>query len=343
MPPRRTTRQSAASTVDAAEPTPAPAPVPAKRTRAPPRRAVEELVVESADELDMEEPIKPVKRTRAPARTATATTIPKESKTAGPKRTTTKPPAKAKASAETTAKTKTTAKRKVKEAQPGIDSEEEEEAEAEDPLSAEVVEEITKAIPEVASERQEEVENAAGREDEEEEDDEPTVRRAPSSAQQANNSHPARSSRRTSIPIAIPVQTEDDALDALLSQSQHRSTHVHRSNSQLSVPATPLAPRTIPQTPAPQTARTRFVPGTIQGTAMKAKPAFPQTPSGVGRTPGASQSQQRVDGRDAKPVIQAPKKRLVIHKLVLVDFKSYAGRQEIGPFHKVSSTDGEAQ
>jgi structural maintenance of chromosome 4 len=32
---------------------------------------------------------------------------------------------------------------------------------------------------------------------------------------------------------------------------------------------------------------------------------------------------------------QGPKPRLVIHKLVLVNFKSYAGRQEIGPFHKV--------
>jgi len=30
-----------------------------------------------------------------------------------------------------------------------------------------------------------------------------------------------------------------------------------------------------------------------------------------------------------------PKSRLVIHKMVLVNFKSYAGRQEIGPFHKV--------
>ncbi|KAF7361982.1 Structural maintenance of chromosomes protein 4 [Mycena venus] len=29
-----------------------------------------------------------------------------------------------------------------------------------------------------------------------------------------------------------------------------------------------------------------------------------------------------------------PKSRLVIHKLALVNFKSYAGRQEIGPFHK---------
>ena len=35
------------------------------------------------------------------------------------------------------------------------------------------------------------------------------------------------------------------------------------------------------------------------------------------------------------PIHDGPKKRLVIHKLALVDFKSYAGRQEIGPFHKV--------
>jgi structural maintenance of chromosome 4 len=31
---------------------------------------------------------------------------------------------------------------------------------------------------------------------------------------------------------------------------------------------------------------------------------------------------------------KGPKSRLVIHKMVLVNFKSYAGRQEIGPFHK---------
>lgn len=32
---------------------------------------------------------------------------------------------------------------------------------------------------------------------------------------------------------------------------------------------------------------------------------------------------------------KGPKPRLVIHKIVLVNFKSYAGRGEIGPFHKV--------
>ena len=32
-----------------------------------------------------------------------------------------------------------------------------------------------------------------------------------------------------------------------------------------------------------------------------------------------------------------PKSRLVIHKMVLINFKSYAGKQEIGPFHKVTN------
>ncbi|KAJ7733746.1 RecF/RecN/SMC protein [Mycena maculata] len=43
----------------------------------------------------------------------------------------------------------------------------------------------------------------------------------------------------------------------------------------------------------------------------------------------------------AQPVVEeptGPKSRLVIHKMVLVDFKSYAGRQEIGPFHKSFSS-----
>lgn len=31
----------------------------------------------------------------------------------------------------------------------------------------------------------------------------------------------------------------------------------------------------------------------------------------------------------------APQSRLVISKMILNDFKSYAGSQEIGPFHRV--------
>lgn len=33
--------------------------------------------------------------------------------------------------------------------------------------------------------------------------------------------------------------------------------------------------------------------------------------------------------------LEGPKQRLVITHLVLVNFKSYAGRQEVGPFHAV--------
>ncbi|KZT62670.1 hypothetical protein CALCODRAFT_140377 [Calocera cornea HHB12733] len=39
-----------------------------------------------------------------------------------------------------------------------------------------------------------------------------------------------------------------------------------------------------------------------------------------------------------EPEPSGPKSRLVIHKMVLINFKSYAGRQEIGPFHKSFSS-----
>ena len=37
----------------------------------------------------------------------------------------------------------------------------------------------------------------------------------------------------------------------------------------------------------------------------------------------------------ADPAAAGPKKRLVIKKMVLENFKSYAGAQHVGPFHKV--------
>ena len=51
------------------------------------------------------------------------------------------------------------------------------------------------------------------------------------------------------------------------------------------------------------------------------------------RTPSRSQPQPQATVAEEP---QGPKSRLVIHKMALVNFKSYAGRQEIGPFHKVS-------
>ena len=80
------------------------------------------------------------------------------------------------------------------------------------------------------------------------------------------------------------------------------------------VPATPSRPRGLAQKPPhPFTTPAR-------------RPVLPtpaRTASRAARTP-------------AQPA--PPQQRLVIHKLVLQDFKSYAGRQEIGPFHKSFSS-----
>ena len=58
--------------------------------------------------------------------------------------------------------------------------------------------------------------------------------------------------------------------------------------------------------------------------------ALPATPSQT--LPRSSPLPPATASPTAPP--SGPKPRLTIHKLVLVDFKSYAGRQEIGPFHK---------
>jgi structural maintenance of chromosome 4 len=54
----------------------------------------------------------------------------------------------------------------------------------------------------------------------------------------------------------------------------------------------------------------------------------PSTPRTVAGTPFS------VARTPAPVVVEAPKTRLVIHKMVLKDFKSYGGSQTIGPFHK---------
>lgn len=47
--------------------------------------------------------------------------------------------------------------------------------------------------------------------------------------------------------------------------------------------------------------------------------------------------QRSVDMEDVQPSqnTQEPKPRLIIQQIVMENFKSYAGRQVIGPFHKV--------
>jgi structural maintenance of chromosome 4 len=72
------------------------------------------------------------------------------------------------------------------------------------------------------------------------------------------------------------------------------------------------------------------------------KTAAQSTPGSFGTATDATPSTPRPQIPQAIPLPMPempagpskPKPRLTIHKLVLVNFKSYAGRQEIGPFHK---------
>lgn len=80
--------------------------------------------------------------------------------------------------------------------------------------------------------------------------------------------------------------------------------------------APPLIQETAP-TPGPSTP--------LRASAARASSSTPVAPPLSPSAPAASQ--------DPAPP-KGPTPRLTIHKIVLVDFKSYANRQEIGPFHK---------
>jgi structural maintenance of chromosome 4 len=61
-------------------------------------------------------------------------------------------------------------------------------------------------------------------------------------------------------------------------------------------------------------------------------------PGSVPSTPVSKPGGTNLPSTPAAPASQQPTSRLVIHKLVLKDFKSYAGLQTIGPFHKSFSS-----
>jgi structural maintenance of chromosome 4 len=62
-------------------------------------------------------------------------------------------------------------------------------------------------------------------------------------------------------------------------------------------------------------------------------------PSRVGRISRIPRSSVASTIQHPADIETGPKSRLVIYKMVLVNFKSYKGRQEIGPFHKVGSRE----
>ncbi|WVR08284.1 hypothetical protein IAU60_005331 [Kwoniella sp. DSM 27419] len=137
---------------------------------------------------------------------------------------------------------------------------------------------------------------------------------------------------------------EDDAEEELQEALAGRD---RRASSATSLLATPSAKRERSTTPRAGLPRINETPTTKGGDASDddAKSdttvRIDETPSKSGpssmpmvdSTPAPSRPQMS-QAPPAPPASTGPKPRLTIHKLVLVNFKSYAGRQEIGPFHK---------
>ncbi|KAG8797776.1 hypothetical protein FRC16_008533 [Serendipita sp. 398] len=107
------------------------------------------------------------------------------------------------------------------------------------------------------------------------------------------------------------------AANTVASQASSRATSVLESELDEPFPATP-----IPRTPRPTQKRP------AEPVALDEEENIVlETPT---RRPPIIFSPVKPEPEEDK----GPKPRLVIHKIVLVNFKSYAGRQEIGPFHK---------
>ncbi|KIP03912.1 hypothetical protein PHLGIDRAFT_31603 [Phlebiopsis gigantea 11061_1 CR5-6] len=110
-------------------------------------------------------------------------------------------------------------------------------------------------------------------------------------------------------PVETPAQQQDDG-------SESDALSYFEADAAPKPPATPASKKVPTHSPVPEAEDEE-----------EHSLLDPQTL----RTPSRLQPQARVAPAEEP---QGPSSRLVIHKMALVNFKSYAGRQEIGPFHK---------
>ncbi|CAE6477337.1 unnamed protein product [Rhizoctonia solani] len=147
------------------------------------------------------------------------------------------------------------------------------------------------------------------------EPDEDSDTPAPSKNQPSKPNGKAKANGKVSAPTHSldsphsPPRSKPEVKTPTQAKSQPRRSAIPDSDSEeerdllAEVAATPLRPKLGPRESLMMSA------SQIQQLSSQADPETPKAPVG-------------------------PKKRLVIHKMALVNFKSYAGRQEIGPFHK---------
>lgn len=138
---------------------------------------------------------------------------------------------------------------------------------------------------------------------------------------------PAPKRQRTSVPSTPQLESNDEEEDmdktpsrpAKRTASEKDEDEATERGHLESTPDLADIPHPTPAQPFPSPTPNRSTSFSSMGTP------FQPTPSKLPSTPAPAA---------APPPPAKPKARLTIHKLVLVNFKSYAGRQEIGPFHK---------
>ncbi|CAE7140351.1 unnamed protein product [Rhizoctonia solani] len=136
-----------------------------------------------------------------------------------------------------------------------------------------------------------------------EDSDTPVPKHQPSKSNGQLNGVPPQSPKLSQSPHSKPEAKTPQAKPQPRRSAMHDSDTEEERDLLAEVAATPLRPKLGARESIMMSA------SQIQQLSSQADPQVPEAPVG-------------------------PKKRLVIHKMALVNFKSYAGRQEIGPFHK---------
>ncbi|KAF3907201.1 hypothetical protein ABW21_db0209629 [Orbilia brochopaga] len=142
-------------------------------------------------------------------------------------------------------------------------------------------------------------------------------------------------------PTPPPVTAPDPAVSTPVKQASSRQSTVEPAQAQVATPPgtpgsrlTPARASVAPETPRPPKSPLAEISNNVNGTP-KPEPQS-QMPPPEATAPGPSSLDTPKPPRIPTPPPAeppGPKKRIVITHLVMTNFKSYAGRQEVGPFH----------
>lgn len=160
---------------------------------------------------------------------------------------------------------------------------------------------------------------------------------------------PSKAAARGKVPVQArgkqkTVQLEDEggsSTDEVIRIKQERVTSLtaasRTSSAEVEDHVTPRANRTRPTPTVDE--ETEIAPSASVASALNEDEEDEQERSLLEPTPPPPPQRPLAVPAPIPEVEEpkGPKSRLVIHKMALINFKSYAGRQVIGPFHKVSA------